>query len=57
MAQLFEVKDVDRRFYREKLQDFLPGRIIDVHTHVWKAEHARLGPDAFARVVSWPSSR
>jgi len=55
MAQLFEVKDVDRRVYQEKLLDFLPGQIIDVHTHVWKAEHARLGPDAFARVVSWPS--
>ncbi len=55
MAQLFEVKDVDRRVYQEKLEDFLPDQIIDVHTHVWKSEHARLGPDAFARVVSWPS--
>jgi hypothetical protein len=55
MAQLFEVKDVDRKVYKERLEDFLPARIIDVHTHVWKAEHARIGPDAFARVVSWPS--
>jgi hypothetical protein len=55
MAQLFEVKDVDRKIYREKLQDFLPDRIIDVHTHVWKAEHQKIGADAFSRVVSWPS--
>src|SRR5208283_891813 len=55
MAQLFEVKDVDRRVYREKLQDFLPDRLIDVHTHVWKAEHQKIGPDAFSRVVSWPA--
>jgi hypothetical protein len=55
MAQLFEVKDVDRKVYREELQDFLPERIIDVHTHVWKAEHQKIGADAFSRVVSWPS--
>jgi predicted TIM-barrel fold metal-dependent hydrolase len=55
MAQLFEVKDVDSRFYREKLQDFLPDQLIDVHTHVWKAEHQKIGPEAFSRVVSWPA--
>ena len=55
MAQLFEVKDVDRRVYQEKLQDFIPDRLIDVHTHVWKAEHQKIGPDAFSRVVSWPA--
>ena len=55
MAELFEVKDVDRRVYAESLRDFLPERIIDVHTHVWKAEHQKIGPDAFSRVVSWPS--
>ena len=36
MSQLFEVKEVDRTFYRDKLQNFLPERIIDVHTHVWQ---------------------
>jgi len=55
MAELFEVKDVDRRTYEATLKDFLPERFVDVHTHVWKAEHQKIGPDAFARVVSWPA--
>jgi uncharacterized protein len=55
MAELFEVKDVDRRTYEGSLRDFLPERFVDVHTHVWKAEHQRIGPDAFSRVVSWPA--
>ena len=55
MAELFELKAVDRRIYQESLQDFLPAEIIDVHTHVWKAEHQKIREDAFARVVSWPS--
>jgi len=55
MAELFEVKVVDRKVYQESLQDFLPEQIIDVHTHVWKAAHQKIGDDAFARVVSWPS--
>jgi hypothetical protein len=55
MAGLFEVKDVDRKVYRESLQDFLPAQIIDIHTHVWKAEHQKIGADAFSRVVSWPA--
>ncbi|HTZ50901.1 MAG TPA: amidohydrolase family protein [Spirochaetia bacterium] len=55
MAELFEIRDVDRRTYEGALRDFLPDRLVDVHTHVWKAEHQRIGPDAFARVVSWPS--
>jgi predicted TIM-barrel fold metal-dependent hydrolase len=55
MEELFELKAVDRRIYQESLQDFLPAEIIDVHTHVWKAEHQKIREDAFARVVSWPS--
>jgi len=55
MAELFEIRDVDRRTYEGELREFLPDRLVDVHTHVWKAEHQRIGPDAFARVVSWPS--
>ena len=34
-----EVKDVDRQFYHDRLKDFLPERIIDIHTHVWLDEH------------------
>ena len=31
---LFEVKDIDRKIYEEELRDFLPERMIDIHTHV-----------------------
>ena len=32
---LFEVKDYDKKVYEEELKDFLPDKILDVHTHVW----------------------
>lgn len=32
---LFEVKDVDRTVYDKHLADFLPPKMIDIHTHVW----------------------
>ncbi len=52
MSRLFDVKDVDRRFYREKLQSFLPDRIIDVHTHVWLKDFRQAPPTG--RAVTWP---
>jgi predicted TIM-barrel fold metal-dependent hydrolase len=55
MAPLFEIKDVDRRTYTETLRDFLPEKMIDAHTHVWKAEHQHHDSSAYTRVVSWPS--
>ena len=33
---LFEVTEHDKKIYEEELRDFLPDRIIDVHTHVYK---------------------
>ena len=32
---LFEVKDIDRKIYETELRDFLPEKMIDIHTHVW----------------------
>ncbi|OGO80990.1 MAG: hypothetical protein A2Y21_00555 [Clostridiales bacterium GWC2_40_7] len=29
---------VDRQYYMERLRDFLPERIIDIHTHIWLNE-------------------
>jgi hypothetical protein len=55
MASLFEVKDVDRKVYEESIRDFLPEKIIDAHTHVWKDEHTKHDASAFERVVSWPA--
>jgi predicted TIM-barrel fold metal-dependent hydrolase len=52
MPRLFEVKDVDRRFYQERLQGFLPDRIIDMHAHVWLKSFRRAAPTG--RAVTWP---
>lgn len=58
MSALFEMKDVDKRFYDEKLSEFLPDSIIDIHTHVWKKDlmSSPKGTNAEKlRVQSWPS--
>jgi predicted TIM-barrel fold metal-dependent hydrolase len=52
MSRLFDVKDVDHRFYQEKLEGFLPDKIIDVHTHVWLKSFRRSAPTG--RAVTWP---
>jgi predicted TIM-barrel fold metal-dependent hydrolase len=52
MSRLLEIKDVDRRFYREKLEGFLPDRIIDIHTHVWRKAFRKAAPTG--RAVTWP---
>jgi predicted TIM-barrel fold metal-dependent hydrolase len=52
MSQLFDVKDVDRRFYQEKLTSFLPDKIIDIHAHVWLKAFRRAAPTG--RAVTWP---
>ncbi len=48
-----EVRELDRGVYERELRDFLPARLIDLHSHVWLARHAphAAGP---SRVVSWP---
>jgi predicted TIM-barrel fold metal-dependent hydrolase len=50
---LFEVKDVDRRFYAERLTGFLPRKVIDIHTHIWLKEF-RAEPPPGARGQTWP---
>ena len=35
---LFEVTEYDKKVWEEELRDFLPDKIIDVHTHVYKRE-------------------
>lgn len=37
---LFEVTDYDRKVYEEELKDFLPDKMLDVHTHVWLDKYA-----------------
>ncbi|MBI3945114.1 MAG: amidohydrolase family protein [Armatimonadetes bacterium] len=54
MSALFEVKPVDRAFYESRLRDFLPARIIDMHTHVWLSRFRAAQPRGPRRTVTWP---
>lgn len=54
---MIPVTDVDRQFYAERLQSFLPDRLIDIHTHVWRSSDFKV-PKASAgggRTVTWPA--
>ena len=55
MPELFDVKPVDQRFYQERLADFLPDRIVDVHAHVWLTRFRADSAEAYRRAVTWPS--
>jgi len=44
----------DRNFYLDYLQNYLPEKIIDVHTHVWLEEHKCREKSAPQRTVQWP---
>jgi predicted TIM-barrel fold metal-dependent hydrolase len=54
MGSLFEVKAIDREFYQQSLQGFLPDRLIDVHTHVWLDRFRSSQKDEHLRAVTWP---
>ena len=49
---LFEVTDYDREVWERELKDFLPQRMLDVHTHVYKKEF--FDPN-FKKKARWPS--
>jgi predicted TIM-barrel fold metal-dependent hydrolase len=55
MSMLFEVKPVDRQYYQERIRDFLPDRVIDVHTHIWREAFTTRTGDAQGRTVTWPA--
>lgn len=52
MTELFAINAVDQRFYEDRLRAFLPERIIDIHTHVWRKAFRRSAPTG--RAVTWP---
>lgn len=55
---LFTVTEYDKRIYEEELRDFLPEKIIDIHTHVWLESIRRLPAlkeGEVNRTVTWPS--
>ena len=54
MSPLFEVNEKDRLFYEKRLKEFLPERIIDIHTHVWLTGLRKRMAGTPAGLVSWP---
>ena len=50
----FEIKDVDKKFYEERLQDFLPEKILDSHTHIWLDRLVNAGDSAAGKIQAWP---
>lgn len=48
-----EIREIDRRTYDEHLRDFLPGQIIDIHTHVYVREITGMAISQDKRLVSW----
>ncbi len=55
---LFEVTAYDKEVYESELRDFLPEKMIDIHTHVWLAKlrpPKALKPGEVKRTVTWPS--
>ena len=54
MPPLFEVNAVDRAVYQDQLRTFLPGRMIDIHAHVWLDKFQSKEHDECLRAVTWP---
>jgi uncharacterized protein len=50
----FAINEVDRAFYAARLRDFLPARIIDIHTHVWLKRFQAPPADGPTRIQTWP---
>ena len=55
--QLFEVTARDKQIYEEQIRDFLPDKLIDIHTHVYIKEETPppAVPSGKKRTVTWPS--
>ena len=53
--RLFEIQPFDIEFYEQKLKEFLPDEIFDIHNHVWV--NRLLKKDSkldLSRVAKWP---
>lgn len=44
MTSQIKMLDIDRRIWKEELEAFVPKRLFDAHSHIFKAEHC-LHPD------------
>jgi len=49
---LFEVRDLDRKFYKERLEEFLPNSLFDTHTHVYVPREEKR--EFTQKSVTWP---
>jgi len=52
---LFEIKDIDKQYYENKIKNFLPENIIDIHTHVYRKFESGQALQQEKRTVTWPS--
>ena len=53
---LFEVTAYDKKVYEEQLKDFLPDKMLDIHTHVrLKSNDPAPLPTAKPKPLRWPS--
>ncbi|MCM8769413.1 MAG: GNAT family N-acetyltransferase [Candidatus Omnitrophica bacterium] len=50
---LFELTNLDRKIYREKISPFLPESLVDIHTHVWPVRFKKTLSQV-SRSVTWP---
>lgn len=50
---LFAVTDYDKMIWEEELKDFLPDKILDVHTHVYKKENKEYSGKKVDGLVTW----
>ncbi len=39
------LNEVEKQIWRDELEDFLPARIFDIHTHLWSEKHCGNCPD------------
>lgn len=54
---LFEVTDYDKKIWEEELKDFLPEKILDIHTHVYLRKFFVQNKTSTAkRTVTWTST-
>ena len=55
MKPLFAVQAVDQTFYERRLRDWLPDKIIDIHTHLWRNPPGARAAAQPSRSVTWPA--
>lgn len=51
---MLEIRPVDQVFYEKNIKDFLPDKIIDIHTHVWLEKFIKINNNNPTRMVTWP---